>query len=116
MSDHERMVAAYKEALAWASTDENDNDFMSYEFSPIANSQCHIDCQNFALAFHDLIDDFDAAQIGHDLFLTRNGHGTGFWDRPEIYGTELAEMLSRAAAALGECYPYIGDDGLIYLD
>ncbi|MFC8797281.1 hypothetical protein ACFT2C_06085 [Promicromonospora sp. NPDC057138] len=24
---------------------------------------------------------YDGAQIGHDLWLTRNGHGTGFWDR-----------------------------------
>lgn len=27
------------------------------------------------------IDAHLASQIGHDLWLTRNGHGTGFWDR-----------------------------------
>jgi len=28
------------------------------------------------------------AQAGHDFWLTRNGHGTGFWDRgDEVYGT-----------------------------
>jgi len=25
-------------------------------------------------------------QAGHDFWLTRNGHGTGFWDRSELWG------------------------------
>lgn len=49
---------------------------------------------------------------GHDFFLTRNGHGTGFWDR-EIYDelapngceklTELAELCGSA-----DVYQYRG--------
>ena len=51
-------------------------------------------------------------QIGHDLWLTRNGHGTGLWDRGL---GELGDSLTQAAKAMGEAYAYLGDDGLIYV-
>lgn len=49
---------------------------------------------------------------GHDFWLTRAGHGAGFWDGdlPE----ELGERLTQASKAAGNREPYIGDDGLIY--
>jgi len=51
-------------------------------------------------------------QAGHDFWLTRNGHGAGFWDGdwPEDVGAELTE----ASEAFGEVDLYIGDDGQIY--
>jgi hypothetical protein len=48
---------------------------------------------------------------GHDFWLTRNGHGAGFWDRG--YG-ECGERLSEAARVYGESDLYVGDDGKIY--
>lgn len=53
--------------------------------------------------------------VGHDLWLTRNGHGSGFWDRPEVYGRRNADLLADRARKLRECYAYVGDDGMIYL-
>lgn len=53
-------------------------------------------------------------QIGHDLWLTRNGHGTGFWDR-KLPGS-LGNQLTAAAGAMGTSNAYLGDDGLHYLD
>lgn len=41
-------------------------------------------------------------QMGHDLWLTRNGHSSGFWDRPEVYGTADAEFFTRLCEAMGE--------------
>jgi hypothetical protein len=38
-------------------------------------------------------------QHGHDLALTRNGHGTGYWDRG--YGA-TGQVLTSAAHRLGE--------------
>ncbi len=58
--------------------------------------------------------DFDARErAGHDFWLTRNGHGAGFWDGdwPKPY----ADTLTQAAKAFGECDLYVGDDGAIYL-
>jgi hypothetical protein len=41
----------------------------------------------------------DDTQHGHDFWLTRNGHGTGFWDRG--YGA-LGRKLTDAAHVWGE--------------
>jgi hypothetical protein len=38
-------------------------------------------------------------QAGHDLYLTRNGHGSGFWDRGEH---PAFAALTKAAKAIGE--------------
>jgi len=53
--------------------------------------------------------------LGHDLWLTRNGQGTGFWDRD--YGGEgwIGEALTRGAEKLGESHLYHGDDGEIHV-
>ena len=55
-------------------------------------------------------------RAGHDLWLTRNGHGAGFWDRG--LGA-LGEKLSELCGYKKDCpFPpvdaYLGDDGKIY--
>ncbi len=55
------------------------------------------------------------AAFGHDLALTRNGHGTGFWDRDrEGLPRVLGEALTRICESLGEANLYIWDDGKVY--
>lgn len=72
------------------------------------------DCANFkhwcreALAESKLSDE----QAGHDLWLTRNGHGAGFWDRG--LPAAIDEELSNAARAMGSVDLYVGDDGKVY--
>lgn len=51
-------------------------------------------------------------QAGGDFWLTRNGHGAGFWDRGL---GELGERLSKAAKAFGGSDLYIGDNEGIYV-
>ena len=34
------------------------------------------------------------SQIGSDFWLTRNGHGTGFWDRPELSKSQGAALTA----------------------
>lgn len=62
--------------------------------------------------------------LAHDLWLTRNGHGAGFWDRHFTYGQggDRVEGLGDALTALvghGTSFPaldaYRGDDGRAYL-
>lgn len=52
------------------------------------------------------------AEAGHDFWLTRNGHGSGFWDGdwPEAE----AERLTEASKEFGEFSLYVGDDEKIY--
>ena len=74
------------------------------------------DCASFQRDARDLLDQanemgWDDAHLGHDFALTRNGHGTGFWDRGL---GEVGEQLTRYAERSGEADLYIGDDGKIY--
>lgn len=60
--------------------------------------------------------DDNATQAGHDFWLTRNGHGAGFWDRGDLYGSEsMGDKLTAAAESFSSCDMYVGDDGKIYL-
>lgn len=51
-------------------------------------------------------------RAGHDFWLTRCGHGAGFWDRglPDNLGDELSD----ASRLCGNIDPYVGDDGQVY--
>ena len=46
---------------------------------------------------------------GHDFWLTRNGHGAGFWDRN--FDEALGDRLSEIAREFGEAYVFVTDDG-----
>lgn len=48
---------------------------------------------------------------GYDFWLTRNGHGVGFWDRDL---DALGDRLTAIAEQMGGRDLYTGDDGLIY--
>lgn len=50
-------------------------------------------------------------EAGHDFWLTRNGHGAGFWDGD---WPEAGDALTVAAKAFGEVNLYVGDDGFVY--
>lgn len=58
-------------------------------------------------------------QAGHDFWLSRNGHGSGFFDRcdhnsPDTVCTACNE-LQADARGWGESDLYRGDDGKLYL-
>lgn len=48
---------------------------------------------------------------GHDFWLTRNGHGAGFWDRGL---GELGKRLTEACKTFGGVDLYLGDDEQVY--
>lgn len=52
-------------------------------------------------------------QAGYDFWLTRNGHGAGFWDKG--LGT-VGERLSDSARKFGPIALYIGEGGKIYAE
>lgn len=90
------------------------------QLAPEAWAKIGEDCADFkaaneaalAEAYAARPSDYDEDQAGGDFFLTRNGHGAGFWDRD--LGAS-GEALSQAARAYGECDLYRGDDGRLYL-
>jgi hypothetical protein len=40
---------------------------------------------------------------GHDFWLTRNRHGSGFWDKADVYG-DSKDTLSKIAESFGEVH------------
>ena len=52
--------------------------------------------------------------VGHDFWLTRNGHGAGFWDGD--YEKEIGIKLTELSQQFGECHAYVGDDNKIYFE
>jgi len=54
-------------------------------------------------------------RAGNDFWFTRNGHGTGFWDRGiGQVGDDLSEACGFGTQFQSED-PFVGDDGRIYL-
>lgn len=53
------------------------------------------------------------ARAGHDFWLTRNGHGAGFWDG-DWMPRSIGDKLTKASKPYGSVDLYVGDDGKIY--
>lgn len=60
----------------------------------------------------EAIEDQGTERLGHDIWLTRNRHGSGFFDHS--YSDEAEKALTKAAQDLKEIYVYIGDDGMLH--
>lgn len=110
---------AYLECALWSSNDESnesggdplDDNYSPDDIAPDALASAIADCKAFQEAHADDLSGLDSEQAGHDFWLTRNGHGAGFWDRGL---GELGERLSKASEAYGSVDLYVGDDGLIH--
>lgn len=118
----------YFTCALWASLDEEGDpldDWASFEdIDADTFAQMKADCEDFiSLARHDLevyhvgLPERPADHAGHDFWLTRNGHGAGFWDRYYGRDDELVATLSRLtdkSQAYGGFDLYVGDDGKVY--
>ena len=112
----------YLAAMLWASSDDNgeplDSNYSIDDVSSDLKKQSIADIEKFVQScetFDIDLSQFDAEQIGHDFWLTRNGHGSGFWARPEIYGEDTCIQLTNIAECFDMQHPYIGDDSKIHL-
>ena len=118
-SQIQEFVAAYIECALWSSVDDNEESFdANYTQDDIADeSMASIvsDCVDFfaanLLTFNDTPDEYDVSQAGHDFWLTRCGHGAGFWDRGL---GDVGEILTAASKVYGNIDPMLSDDGKIY--
>src|SRR5690606_12135580 len=88
------------------------------DLAPEALQSIITDCQDFQQSNADDLDlayglpDYGGpTQAGHDFWLTRNGHGAGFWDRGI---GEVGDRLANASKVYGGVDLYFGDDGKVY--
>jgi hypothetical protein len=106
---------AYIDCALWSSLDEQDKPLdESYDWtdlSPACYAEMRQDCYDFCATYWDDIAG-NLVRAGHDFWLTRNGHGAGFWDGdwPQTVG----QRLTKAAKIYGSVDLVIGKDGLIY--
>lgn len=79
-----------------------------------ARNRWHIHCDGAPLSqeFEGSIAAREAAMAAHDFWLTRCGHGAGFWDGD--WPEPAASILDGAAKAFGNVDLYVGDDGQIH--
>ena len=128
---YDNFTRGYLTCALWASTDENgnplDDKYDIRDFDQSAIDKACADCKDFQeanaadMALYverrdmqdrlsgtgDTWDDY----AGHDFWLTRNGHGVGFWDRGL---GELGDRLTKAAKTYGDADLYVGDDGKLH--
>lgn len=115
----EAFVQGYLECALWSSTDESrddggdplDDNYDTSDIHPDAIATMQADCASFIDGNADDLESIDAEQAGHDFWLTRNGHGAGFWDRG--LGA-LGDRLSKACKPYGSAYLIVGNDGMVH--
>lgn len=116
----DKFTAAYIECALWLSTEDCgghdqalDENYGIEDLAPEAIKTIEEDCADFQTTNAELLSGVDSEQAGHDFWLTRNRHGTGFWDR-EL--GKIGQQLTEMAHAYGSQDLYVGDDGKIYVN
>lgn len=119
-SDVDEFTAGYLGAAEWLLSENdgtNQNHYTPRDkirgWTRKAIREAKADCADFQKANEADLAAFcetigrDMESAGHDFWLTRNGHGAGFWGRG---AGDVGDKLSDAAHVYGECNaePYRG--------
>jgi hypothetical protein len=87
--------------------------FSKEDIEPDSLIRAYKDIKEFVnLAGEEAIDaavsEYGYENLGHDLWLSRNGHGAGFFDRR--FDDDIEKSLMDSARKMGEIYMYINGD------
>jgi hypothetical protein len=121
--DFDEFLQAYLDCALWSSVDMDtgealDDYYSTDDFTPEAMQLITDECRSF---FDANIGDIrygcvatnlrfsDSERAGHDFWLTRNGHGAGFWDGDWV--EPRAARLTAASKAFGETTILPNDNG-----
>ena len=112
----QKIIDSYLECALWTNEEElkeqdSDTDLNINNFEEDSLIKTYLDIKKFLKIVGFAIDDIDESDIGHDLWLTRNGHGSGFWDRG--YDNDISDILTNAAKSLGSAYLFLNEQGKI---
>lgn len=113
----DEFTKACLECALWSSCDWDsqvplDEDYDIEDFNADTLAELVQDCKDFQEHYAETwrAIGMSDSQAGHDFWLTRNGHGTGFWDRGL---GEVGEQLSEACKPYGSVDLY-ACDGEVY--
>ena len=119
-------ILGYITCALWSSTGDDeqhlDEKYDSDDLAPETRKAMEADCEKFIAENETALSDYEeiigthpeyteSEKAGHDFWLTRNGHGAGFWDRGI---GETGDTLTEASTGFGEVDLYVGDDGKLY--
>lgn len=120
-------INSYIKTALWSSTaighpDEDENFDKSFEqlnydisdCSPDMIRQSTKDCMEFYKEAEKAGIDLDSSDYKnwqHDFWLTRNGHGAGFWDGD--YPDHEGKILTKISKSFGEVNLFLNDDDKI---
>ncbi len=122
------MLSGYMTAALWSSLAEDaprggenlDENYSVEDIHPDTVADMKADCEAFLLrcaeAGYDL-SAFDPSTVGHDFWLTRHHHGSGFWDGD--YDTEAHPKLGDALTEIAQTFPEVNlwaDDTYVWQD
>jgi hypothetical protein len=130
MPELDKFTQSYIGCALWSSHDSQDpkgGEFLDQNYGiddldPAALAEMIADCKKFqGDNADDIATGYDTGEYnryeraGHDFWLTRNHHGSGFWDT-ERWPEPAATKLTEAAHACGERHLVVGDDGKVILE
>jgi len=109
---------AYVDAALWSSLDNDgeplENNYLASSIDPESLDKMLQDCIKFQNENAEMLEKAgNDGQNGHDFWLTRNGHGAGFWDRG--YAKVVGDALTAAAHAFGESNLLESEDGTLFI-
>ena len=124
MMTKDQFVHCYLTAVLFGElcSDDEDGEYLDAvytidDFSPEAFERATADCSAFLQAAEKadipLLQKDYAEQAAYDFYFTSRSHGTGFWDKTEVYGKQDAEILNKIAESF-RCPEYYDADGEIY--
>jgi hypothetical protein len=121
--DVDLMLRGYLTCALWSSADVHGDDIDSKadvgDIDAASVQRAREDCEGFvSLCAKNEIDllaipGMNEGSIGHDFWLTRNGHGAGFWDRGL---GQLGDYLTKWAKTFGEAYADLNEDGKVTIE
>ena len=108
-------IDGYTEAALWSETGDDGRSLgetytKANHLHPETVARFAEDCTRFVSANAALISGREE-ESGVDFWLTRNGHGSGFWDG--AWG-ENGDALTESSHTFGKAELYVGDDGKVY--
>lgn len=118
----DEFTKSYLGTALWSSTDNSDAsggnpldaNYDIHDFSDKALQIAIKDCADFQKKAAALLEGENLRTAGHDFWLTRNGHGAGFWDGD--YEKEKGEELTKISKTFKSIDVVVGDDGKLYLE
>jgi hypothetical protein len=116
---------SYLATVLWSESDEStpqggeplDKNYDQDDFDAEGLKKQREQCQQFVDKNKEIIEKLienghEMSTIMHDFWLTRNGHGAGFWDGD--YPEPVGEVLTDSARTFGDVAVYVGDDNTLY--